>query len=315
MSQDETAVKDEVVADATATDSAPVETVSPVADDDGLEAIKDIALDPSQRPETEGQEEGDAADTAADSAEETNSQQPQTDTKQPGPEDDWNQLKGSSQERFRQMANSKRELERQMQELQAQQAQFATEQDLLNEINPETGVEYTPQEIERISWAQAREAQAERTNQELYGLQVQRNQMAINDEAERVQTEIPMLNPNSKEFDQETAQQYADLLNDNLIYALPDGQQANRATLLANGINPEQQATLVGYSVSPYKLAKFVADPIARVRAQAETVGQAKAQKATEKMLSNADPSASVPSSGGDSLDSLFDRVKDIQLS
>jgi hypothetical protein len=307
MSKDDIAVKDEEVTDASAAESAPEETEQSEVVDEDFEKVKDLPLDPSESPETE--------DEAAEqpNVEETESDPPKGE--EPSLKEEWDNLNGKSQDKFRQAINERNDLRRQMEELQAKQAQFATEQDLVNEINPETGVEYTPQEIERISWLQSREAQAERTNQELYGLQVQQNQQAIDDEVAQVK-DIPLFNPEGKDFNQEQFNRYMDVLSDNLVYQLPDGRQFNRSTLVANGINPEQQATLVGTNTSPLKLAKLIADPYTEAKKQGEVVGQANAQRATDKMLANADEPSSAPSrSNGDSLDALFDRVKDVQLS
>lgn len=308
---DDTAAKDEVVAGTTTTDSAPVETNESVeAEDDGLSAVADIPLDSNDRQELETDSKTEQLD-----ADETKSDEQPKDDKTPSPEDEWNNLKGSSQDRFRQTINERNELRQKKAELEAKMAQFATEQDLVNETNPETGEYYTPQEIERISWLQSREAQAERANQELYATQVHDNQLAINEEAVQVTKDFPLLDPNSKDYVPEIGTHYVEALNDSLIYVLPDGQQTNRSTLLANNINPETQATLVGYSTSPHKLAKLAADAFNRAKAQGETLGQAKAQKANEKMLANVDVPSGVPGkSSGDELDDLFDKVKDISL-
>lgn len=316
MSKEDTAVNDEVVTDATATDSAPVETEQSAADnaddafsdiDEALsEELANVPLDKSQRQETEG------SDTTT---EETTEQKQPEEVETPSPKDEWDSLKGNSQEKFRQAINERNEFRRQKAELEARLAQFATEQDLINEINPETGLEYTPQEIERISWLQQREAEAERNNQELYGLQIRENQQAIDAEAAQVK-EIPIFNPESKEFNQEQFNRYMDVLSDNLVYQLPDGRQFNRSTLVANGIDPDTQATLVDANTSPLKLAKLIAEPYNEARKQGEILGQANAQKATDKMLANADAPSGAPSRGsGNDLDSLFDRVKDIPLS
>lgn len=312
MSQDN-AVNDEVVTDATVTESAPVvnnESDADITDDafsdidEALsEELANTPLDESVRQETDS---SDTDETEADQQEEV---------KAPNPKDEWDSLNGNSQERFRQAINERNELRRQMQEREAKKAQFATEQDLVDEINPETGEYYTPQEIERISWLAQREAQAERNNQELYGLQVRERQQVIDSEAAQVK-DIPMFNPESKQFRQERFNSYVDVLNDNLIYRMPDGNQYSRSTLIANGINPEQQATLVDSITSPLKLAKLIADSYTEAEKQGEVLGQANAQRATNKMLANADSPSGAPSrSSGDSLDSLFNRVKDIPLS
>lgn len=281
MSQNDTVVNDKVVADTTATDSASEEKES-------LEVVRDgEPLNPNDYQHEETDE--------SSAAEESNDETSQADSGETQPQDEQT-LSPKSENRFQQLANDNRALRQQIEELQAKKAQFATEQDLVNEVNPETGEYYTPQEIERISWQQSREAQAERVNQELYAAQVQQNQQVTSDETMKAVKDFPLLDPNSKDYVPEIGQQYAEALNDSFIYVLQNGQQANRSTLLANGINPDTQATLVGYSTSPYKLAKLAADAFNRAKTQGETIGQANAQKATEKMLANVDPVAGAPS-------------------
>lgn len=281
MSQNDTVVNDKVVADTTATDSASEEKES-------LEVVRDgEPLNPNDYQHEETDE--------SSAAEESNDETSQADSGETQPQDEQT-LSPKSENRFQQLANDNRALRQQIEELQAKKAQFATEQDLVNEVNPETGEYYTPQEIERISWQQSREAQAERVNQELYAAQVQQNQQVTSDETMKAVKDFPLLDPNSKDYVPEIGQQYAEALNDSFIYVLQNGQQANRSALLANGINPETQATLVGYSTSPYKLAKLAADAFNRAKTQGETIGQANAQKATEKMLANVDPVAGAPS-------------------
>jgi hypothetical protein len=288
MSKD-AAVNDEVE-QTTAAESAPVGKPS-VSSDDLDKQLDNIAEEIEADDPKATESEDDATDVEEPKADETKEE-----SEQPGDKPEGEQpLTEKSQNRFQQLANDNRELRKQIEELQAKQAQFATEQDLLNEVNPETGDYYTPQEIERISWAQQREKLNERTGQELYDLQVRQNQQAISSEAQQVVSEIPLLNPESKDYVPEVGEQYANLLNDNLVYQTADGQQVNRSTLLANGVNPDTQATLVGYYTSPFKIAQTLSVAYQTAQKRGETVGQAKAQKATAKMLANAD----APSSAG----------------
>lgn len=288
MSKDDTAANDAVVADTTPTETAPVENESTVTADNALD---DDAFDDIDDEEAKDAETGSDNDGAAEpakpepTAEETQADNQPTGEQPKSPENDWNSLKGTSKERFEQMS-------RRIAELEAEKARIATEQDLVNEINPDTGEYYTPQEIERISWQQSREAQAERVNQEMYQLQVQQNQQAIEDEAAQV-AELDLFNPKSKDFNQEIVAEYAQTLNENLIYVLPDGRQATRSDLMANGFNPDTQATLVGSNVSPLKLAKLIANSYTSAKTQGQTIGQANAQRATERMLASADVTGS----------------------
>jgi len=312
MSKDDTAVKDEAL-DEAATNSADVENEDKSLDE-AFEAVKDVSLDPSAVTEGESEPEK-ASDSQSDApAEETAADSP-TETKEVTGQDDWDSLKGSSKERFQQMANERREAQRRIAELEAQQAQIANGQQLLNEINPETGDYYTPQEIDRINWLNSQQGAQERNSQELYSLQVEQNQRAINDDIMSAVAENPLVNPQSKDYNPEIGQEFGEMLNDSLIYQLADGQQATRAVLLANGINPDTQATLVGSNVSARKLAKFAAKSYAGAKAQGEAIGQANAQRATEKMMANADAPSGVPgTSGKNELSDLFDRIKDVPL-
>lgn len=289
MSKDDTAVNDEVE-QTTATESAPEEKQTVGADD--LDNQLDKLADEIEAETPKATDSEDDATNVEEPAEETKQDTAPKEEK-PSPEDEWNNLKGSSQDKFKQVTRERREALERIAELEARQAQFATEQDLLNEINPDTGDYYTPQEIERISWLKQREALNERTSQELVNLQIQQNQQLIGDEAQRVVKEIPLLNPESKDFVPEVGQQYADQLNDNLIYQTQDGQQVNRSTLLANGIDPDTQATLVGYLNSPYKIARTLSATYEAAQKRGETLGQAKAQKAAARMEANADAPAS----------------------
>lgn len=213
-----------------------------------------------------------------------------------------------SENRYQKMANDNRELRRQIEELEARQAQFANEQGLLNEINPDTGDYYTPQEIERLSWQQSREAEAQRTSQELRNLQIQQNQGQIAHEASTVVQEFSILNPESNDFNPTIAQTFDDLLADNLQFIASDGNTYSGSFLKANGIDPATQATLVGANISPYKLAKSIADAYNGAKSQGAVIGQAEAQKATAKMMNNVDVGSR--SSAATSKDETEDFIK-----
>jgi len=311
--EDAAAVNDQVVADTTTTDSAPVENTESAVVEDEFDGVGDTPLDPGEQVETPEETEGEHAD-------ETNTEaQPQGE--QPvNPKDEWNSLKGSSQERFHQAVNRAKEAERRLAEIEAQKSQFATEQDLLDKVNPDTGDYYTPQEAERIAFQQSRQIRNQQLEQESYGLQIQRAQVAITGEADQVAENFPeLVDPNNENYDPEIAAEYDAVLGQNLIYEIADGQGNSyrypAATLVANGINPATQATLVGSNVSPLQIAKLTAESARKAAAKAATLGQAKAQKATEKMLANADTAPGVASKGtGNDLDDLFEKVKDVKF-
>lgn len=246
MPDNDTAVKDDVVADTTVQTPAPEEK-KPEVVEDAETALEEVSIDAFDEDETEDAPKEEVVETPV---------QPQGEEKPLAPK---------SENRFQQLANENREMREQLSRLKQQESQFATEQELLNEVNPDTGEYYTPQEVERIAFAQSREAQATQVAQERYNLEVQQNQTVIKTEAERALQEFPMFDEsNKKEYNPTLAAQADVLLAQSLIFD--------------NGV-------LVGSNLSPYQLYKTIADS-----AQTnDSRRQAEAQKATEKMLANAD--------------------------
>lgn len=254
MSKDDSAVE-EVVQDAS-TASATENNVPEVAEDDEIMEATLDELDPQEASDGEEETEG-SEEVAPSDTEETNPE--------PQPQGEQKPLAPKSENRFQKLANENRELKERLERLQTQESQVATEQELLNEVNPETGDYYTPMEAERIARQQALEAQAQSTAQERYQLEVMNNQMTIRSEAEKALTDFPMFDQQSPNYKPELAAQADQLLGQSLIF--------------------NEQGVLVGSNLSPYQIYKTVADAAQANSAQA----RAEAQKATEKMLANAD--------------------------
>jgi len=278
--EDATAVNDSAVQATATTDSAP-------AEEQQLEVVTEgPAIEPNSIRESE--EEGSADDVADDTAESEAAEDTEA------PQDGEKELAPKSQKRFRELANENRELKAQ---LAAREVQVAQEQELLNEINPETGDYYTPADAERIARNQYLETQKQFIAQERSQMEVQQNVQNIANEASQVVSEISMFrefNPDgtkNPDYRPEIAQDFDGLLAENLLYQVPDGRVFTAKVLADNGINPQTQ-TLVGSYNSPYKLAKSLANAY-----QAASVSaQIKGQKATEKMLAQADsPSSAKP--------------------
>jgi len=278
MSKDDTAVKEEVVADTTATDSAPVETESTVMADNALDddAFDDIDEEVAIGKETDSDGSGEEQSTEESSADDTKTEEQ--------PEQGDKPLTTKSENRFQKLANENRELKEQLQRLNSQETQVAAEQQLLQEVNPETGEYYTPQEAERIARAQALEQSQRVIAQERYNLQVQQNQEAIGSEARQIM-ELPIFNPNAKEFSPQLTAQFEDILSENTLYQAQDGNMYTAKQLMQAGVDLNTQAVLVGSNISPLKLAKLIADSTQANQAKI----QAEAQRSTERMLANAD--------------------------
>lgn len=259
MSKDETAVTE--VQDTSTTDSAPVE-------DDFSEGLD--AFDSAEDLDTEGDD--DAADETESLDDNTSKEKPeeesQDDTKDPST--DWEKLNGKSQDRFRQIANENRELKRQHEELLARQAQFATEQQLLDQVDPDTGDYYTTDKVARIAHYQRLETQQAQAQQETYQTQVRMSQNQLLQDGERALQEFPMFDDESKDYDPELA-------------AIVD------PILLKNLITDPDSGEVVGMRVSPYELLKTYHDALSRNSQREQTIGRAEAQRATEKMLANVD--------------------------
>lgn len=286
MSQNDDAVKNEVVADTTA-DSAPVDKSVVASDPLGDDAFDDIDEEVAKSGETDSDEDDEEESSETETTEETKP----VDKPQDGDKTREESLAPKSQNRFQKLANENRELKEQLERLKSQETQVATEQELLNEVNPETGDYYTPAEAERIARQQALEAQQKATFEERQNLELQQHQEVVGNESRQALQDFPMLNPESKDFKPEIAAEYDSILAENLIYEYSDGNRYPRSVLEANGINPDTQAKFIGSNISPYKLAKLTAKSAEANAA----LYQANAQRSTERMLANADATGGAP--------------------
>lgn len=253
---DDTAVKDEVVAqDATvAAPAAPEPKDTEVAEDDLMEASLE-ELDPDIDKEEETDSKASSESQADDPTEETEPEtQPQGEQK----------VAPKSENRYRQLANENRELKERLTRLKTQETQVASEQELLNEVNPETGEYYTVQEAERIARQQTLEQTAQSAAQERYVLEVQQNQDTIRSEAQKALTEFPMFDSDNPAYNPTLSAQADQLLGQSLI--------------IDNGV-------LVGSTLSPYQIYKTIADATQANSAKA----RADAQRSVEKMTANVD--------------------------
>lgn len=275
-----TAVNDSAVQDTAAADSAPVE-------EQQLEVVTEGAdLNPNDYREAE--EEDKAEDVADDTAESEAVEEPEA------PQTGDKELAPKSENRFQKLANENRELKAQ---LAAREAQVAQEQELLNEINPETGDYYSPAEAERIARSQYLENQKTNLAQERSQIEVEQNVQQLATEANQVYEELPMfreLNADgtkNPDFLPEIAADFEEVLAENLLYQLEDGRVFTAKVLQDNNIDPTTK-TLVGSYNSPYKLAKLAA----KAYEAAAVSAQIKGQKAAEKMLAASDsPTSTKP--------------------
>jgi hypothetical protein len=103
--------------------------------------------------------------------------------------------------------------------------------------------------------------------------QVVEAQLTLSSESERVLSDFPIFDPNSKDFKPEIAEDAAQILESNLIKDPNTGQ-------------------VIGSNVSPYQLYKT----IAKAHSISKVEGQIAGQKATEQMLASVDaPTSAAP--------------------
>lgn len=184
-------------------------------------------------------------------------------------------LAPKSENRFQTLANENRELRRKNEQLIAQTYQPATEEELTDEVNPETGENYNRLEAKFEAYRQQQEL-------EKYNSQVSGAQAEIGNEAYSVMNDFPTFNPDSEQFDEDLATEAAQLLEANLIRDpnVPELDESGQQT--GKGI-------VIGSNVSPYQLYKT----LARAQGISTAKGQMKGQRATQQMLANADSAGS----------------------
>lgn len=240
-----------------------------------LEVVRDgEPLNPNDfREDDQATEDAEDDSESTDKTEDDNDDSKATDDSSTAEDDSQGEdkpLAPKSENRFQKLANENRELKERLDALSAKEAQVASEQELLGEVNPETGDYYTISEAERAARIQANEQIQSQLAQQRYDLEVQQNQITIANEANQALSEFPELDSSSDKYDAEIAQEYDAALRQALILDENTGQP-------------------IGAYMSPYQLAKSIAGPAQRAAAKAEAIGQANAQKATEKMLANVD--------------------------
>lgn len=136
---------------------------------------------------------------------------------------------------------------------------------MLGQINPETGEYYNPLEAKVAALEQSQQL-------ERYNNQVAEAQLTLESESNRVMQDFPMFNPESDSYMPEVAEKASQLLRSNLVFDERTGQ-------------------VIGSHTSPYLLYQTLAEATKSSAVQ----GQIDGQKATERMLANADNNPSNP--------------------
>jgi hypothetical protein len=281
MSKDDTAVNTQVDADTTPTESAPVKETSEVVGEVDTTEIEDSFDELGGFDEEE--------DDEAEKEDEEKEQPPKKPVEEKKPEDQ--PLSGAekrNQQLDSEIASEKERLGidpsveirnkvelrnalRELKQVEIREAQIANEQELLGQVNPETGEYYTVAEAERAARQQALATQQESVANEKYELQVQQNQQTILSEVQRALTDFPMFDAESPKYNPALAARADAMLGANLI--------------------KEESGRYIGSNISPYELYKLIDDSVREATAR----GEAEGQKATQQMLANADVPGNAP--------------------
>lgn len=272
------AVNDQVGADTTATDSAPVENPSEVVDEQ--------ALADQQVADSLAKEETDSEAEQSDSADETD-----TEAKPQGKaEERKQQLAGEIEEakqklgidpntEIRDLVSARNAIRAAVEQVTAQAYQPATENDLLETVNPDTGEYYNPLEAKVIAMEQAQQIRE-------FNTQVAEAQLSLRAEASSVVRDFPMFDETSPDYNPTITAKADAIAKANLIRD-PNVPEIDPATGQPTGLG-----LIVGSRISPYELYKSFAD----VAQESKAFGQVQQQKATDKMLAETDtPSSAAP--------------------
>lgn len=273
-----TAVNDQVADQSTTTaDSASAETQSfdedelsklesSFDDGDGFDGTED-SNDSDSSDSTEG-EEADESDPEVDKPKEAEA--PDKEKPQSKAEKRKEQLEGEIEGlkekagidpnvEIRDLVAARNAIRESVREANEQVYAAPNEQQLLDEVNPDTGEYYTALEA-KVAAMEANNRQRE------YNEQVADAQMQLASDARRALSEFPMFNAQSPEYNKELADRAEAIIESGLVI-------------------DQNTKMIVGSHISPYAIYKTIADA-ARVYA---TQGKIEGQKATEQMLASAD--------------------------
>ena len=181
-------------------------------------------------------------------------------------------------------------LKREIEELNRQKYQLQSKDDLptvdqlLGEVNPETGDYFTRTEAQLLLLQAQLELDHQTKQMDEYNSRLVETNMALINEAEQVLRDFPMFDPNSSEYDKDLAEQADRLLDASIIRDPNTGR-------------------IIGSQVSPYELYSTIASAAGAAKVRGEVAGR----KAAQKMMANVDVVGGAASpSGTDSDDDPF---------
>lgn len=267
MAEDATAVNEAEVVDTSTTESAPVETAQEPKQADQSESTVE------QPEDFDDGEYASSDDLPKDKEPEATADDDESE-EQEKPQGKGEQRKEQLNTEIRDLVAQRNHLKQQVEQLNQQAYQVPSEQDLQDQINPDTGEYYTALEAKLIRMEQQQQLRD-------FTERVTEAQMTISTEAERALKDFPMFDSSSPDYDPEIAQQADAVLQQNLVVDPNTGQ-------------------IVGSRISPYQLYKSydVATKASQRKAQIQ------GQKSVEKMMA-----ASTPTTGGRGTERTFSKM------
>lgn len=276
MDEESTAVNQAEVVDTSTTESAAVANDESTDLFDAMDDELGLESDNSEEEEAiiDDSEESEESEDTADKTESNQTEEPEAGEKEPTAADRRKEQLNTEirdmvaeRNRIAQELEQARQLASQLQATQQQEeSQPQTVEGYLEQVNPDTGEYYTPQEAKlALMDRQLERLQVER-QQERHVAEVRQKQSQLLSEAQRVVTDFPQFNPESPQYNEALAKRLDRILEGNLIYDPVTNQP-------------------VGSHTPIYEIYKTYSDSIQ----SGSLTGAEQQRKATAKMLKNAD--------------------------
>lgn len=269
MAEDANVVNEAEVVDTSTTDSTPVET----ADQSESNVEQPEAFDSGEYASSDDLPKDEEAE---DESDDTSDDEPEADEsdEQEKPHSKGEQRKEQLNTEIRDLVAQRNQLKQQVEQLNSQAYQLPSEQELQDQINPDTGEYYTALEAKLTRLEQQQQLRD-------YTERVTEAQMTVSTEAERALKDFSWADEKSPDYNEELAREADQILKENLVVDPNTGQ-------------------IIGSRISPYKLYKSydVATKASQRKAQIQ------GQKSVEKMMAAADPTT-----GGRGAEKTFSKM------
>lgn len=232
--------------------------INDVKDNDMAEM--DSASTESSTEETNNPSDGIESSAKLDFSDELEDIEPKTRDKDESTESESQPTKGAEMRKqqlnteIRDKVAERNALKREIEELNRQKYQLQSKDDLptvdqlLGEINPETGDYFTRTEAQLLLLQAQYELEQQAKQMDEYNNRLVETNMALINEAEQVLRDFPMFDPNSSEYDKDLAEQADHLLDASIIRDPNTGR-------------------IIGSQVSPYELYATIASAAGTAKA------------------------------------------------